>query len=356
MLNIFLDADKGLAYLACNTDQSHEGIEREASRYETGGLLELNIPTRRQIMAREFGEEKTKALTIRKAEEEQEKLTPAELIVLATDQANLLMDIVAKKQLYQVIAGKKYMTVEGWETIGAFNQTHACTDWVLPVESKGEIVAYEAKVNLIKRGAVVGSAIMSCGLDEFPCLGKEGQAKHKSAKSAAQTWATSKAYRMNYSFVAVLAGYEPTPAEEMTGGESPQPKEHFCPIHNVPFIKKGKMKWWGHTYKDESGATQWCNEEKIAKQPAANVTEVIDEPPIEQLEEAKDYIDLQWLKESLQTLRAKKLQAWTESNLLGYMKTTYKVEANTVLEAVGKLDRSQATHFVRRVQETLDLA
>ena len=140
---------------------------------------------------------------------------PREVIKRATEQANALMEIVEQKNLYKAIEGKKYLVVDGWETIGAFNRVHALTDEVQPIMEGDQTIAYEAKVSLWQDGIRIGSAIMSCGLDEFPCRGKEGQAKHKAAKSAAQTWATSKAYRMNFSWVAVLAGFEPTPAEEM---------------------------------------------------------------------------------------------------------------------------------------------
>ena len=63
-LDVFLDADQHLAYLAC-TDYlrtKHEGIERPPSRYEKEGLATLNIPTRREIVERDYGGEKTKAL------------------------------------------------------------------------------------------------------------------------------------------------------------------------------------------------------------------------------------------------------------------------------------------------------
>jgi hypothetical protein len=64
MLNVFLDMESGKAFLACNDWQRthHEGIEREASRYEKEGLASLNIPTRREIMDQDYGREKTKAL------------------------------------------------------------------------------------------------------------------------------------------------------------------------------------------------------------------------------------------------------------------------------------------------------
>ncbi|MBA7537066.1 hypothetical protein ES705_29332 [subsurface metagenome] len=70
---------------------------------------------------------------------------------------------------------------------------------------------------------------------------------------------------------------------------------------------------------------------------------------------AEGFIDIKWLKESLKTLQAKELKAWSESNLLSYIKTTYKVEAKTVLEAAAKLDKGAATHFRKRVEETLQM-
>jgi hypothetical protein len=62
MLNVFLDMNTHKAYLACNSDQSHEGIEREPSRYEKEGLASLNLPTRREMMEQELGKEKTTRL------------------------------------------------------------------------------------------------------------------------------------------------------------------------------------------------------------------------------------------------------------------------------------------------------
>ena len=159
----------------------------------------------------------TKALAVKQELQVDVPRTPIEVIQQATEQANALMNIVEQKKLYAIIQGKRYLEVEAWEVIGAFNRVSAITDYVKPITGKNqEIIGYEAKVNLFKGETMVGSGVMTCGLDEFPCKGKEGQAKNKAAISAAQTWATSKAYRLNYSWVAVLAGYQPVPAEEMT--------------------------------------------------------------------------------------------------------------------------------------------
>ena len=191
-------------------------------------------------------------------------LTPKGVVDNATTQAKLLMDIVEKTNCYQLISGKKYLQVEAWETIGAFNQIHAQTEYIEPITKKDEVIGYKANVLLWKNEQIVGGAIMPCYFTENCCKGKEGDAKHKACMSAAQTFATSKAYRMNYSYVAILAGYEPTPAEEMQGGSKTVKKEHWCEEHNCPFEKKtrGGSTWYAHKLPDG-----WCNETKKGEAP-----------------------------------------------------------------------------------------
>ena len=173
------------------------------------------------------------------------------------------MRIVERQKMFLIIAEKKYLYVEAWQTIGSFSGASAITNWVHPMIDNDNCIGYEAKVDLIRKGEIVSSAIMSCGFDEFPCRGKEGSAKHKAAKSAAQTWAESKAYRMKYGYVAKLAGYEPTPAEEMMTEERKVVQGDICPIHDIPFEKKTNKKgsvWYAH--KTDDG---WCNKSDIDK-------------------------------------------------------------------------------------------
>ena len=60
-----------------------------------------------------------------------------------------------------------------------------------------------------------------CGMDESVTMGQKTiGAKRNSAMSMAQTRATSKAFRMQFAYVAVLGGYAPTPAEEMPPANS----------------------------------------------------------------------------------------------------------------------------------------
>jgi hypothetical protein len=81
----------------------------------------------------------------------------------------------------------------------------------------------------------------------------------------AQTRAGAKAFRNRLAWVVVLAGYRPTPAEEMTENTINQngtgPSEHWCKIHNTPFFKRGKMKDYAHPVKvDGKDTGKWCNE------------------------------------------------------------------------------------------------
>lgn len=194
---------------------------------------------------------------------------PAVVIEQATEWADHLMQIVEDKELYQVIGKKKYLLAEAWQIVTTFGGAHAVPESVSPMkDADGEVIGYEAKVNLLKGGEIVGAGIMSCGFEEFPCRGKKGIAKHRAAMSAAETWATAKAARLNYSWVVVLAGYEATPADEMRdsdGSSEPQvqlqqrpdrPVGPLCDEHRVAYFKRGKMTGYAHPLEDGTG---WHN-------------------------------------------------------------------------------------------------
>lgn len=64
-------------------------------------------------------------------------------------------------------------------------------------------------------------------------------------------------------------------------------------------------------------------------------------------EEARTFIDLDWLKESLTTLK------WT--GVSQYLKDKYKVTGKTVTELVGKLNEVQSVEFTAEIQSRLKL-
>ena len=177
--------------------------------------------------------------------------TPMEQVSQFTEWADALMGVVESRKLYiePKRTGKKYLMVEAWELIGAFAGLRAEVESVEPQRSEdGTIMAYKAKVVLvnIKTREIGGGGIALCGMDESVVQGqKTNGAKHNACMSMAQTRATSKAYRMNYSHVVVLGGYQPTPAEEMVDLKEEtesevtvnEEAEHWCKIHGV------KMYW-----------------------------------------------------------------------------------------------------------------
>ena len=186
--------------------------------------------------------------------------TPMEQVSQFTEWADALMGVVESRKLYidPKRTGKKYLMVEAWELIGAFAGLRAEVESVEPQRSEdGTIMAYKAKVVLvnIKTREIGGGGIALCGMDESVVQGQRTNgAKHNACMSMAQTRATSKAYRMNYSHVVVLGGYEATPAEEMvnlkveTESEATvnEKAEFTCKIHGAKMIWTEKRQTSGY--------------------------------------------------------------------------------------------------------------
>jgi hypothetical protein len=145
------------------------------------------------------------------------------MIAVATELANALSDIVERKRLFTVISGKKFPQVEAWMTIGRMDNVVA-REAERPI--RNEDGSYEAFVELVRLsdGMVIGRASALCGTqDDRPWNNRSEPAR----RSMAVTRATSRAFRQQYSWIMALAGYEPTPADEMpdANGETHQPGE-----------------------------------------------------------------------------------------------------------------------------------
>ncbi len=206
----------------------------------------------------------SQAVTVRPISDTSVLLKPKDVVNAAAEQAKALMDIVDQKKLYKQVEDNKYLKVEAWQLMAAFNNAHFITEYTKPVYEGEKIIAYEAKVNLVKDGEILSSGIMACGLEEFVTQGKAGYAKHIAAQSMAQTRGESKAGRMVYSHIAVLAGYQPTPAEEMENEEAPE--YGICPECDISwqkFVDKKTGKTW-YSHKKSDGT--WCNKSKIDAQ------------------------------------------------------------------------------------------
>jgi hypothetical protein len=138
---------------------------------------------------------------------------PGEMIAQATLIANHLQSVVEKAGLISNIAGKAYPRVEAWTTLATLVGCSARTEWTKPVlDTDGKQVGWEAAVEVVNsHGVVIGRAEAECLRSERNWSGRDDFA----LRSMAQTRATGKALRIPLGWIAVLAGYEATPAEEM---------------------------------------------------------------------------------------------------------------------------------------------
>ena len=134
-----------------------------------------------------------------------------DVIYKATGMAKSLAKIIEDQSLSKVIGGRRYVYVEGWSTLGAMMG-------ILPREV--EVIEhdngdFEATVELIRAsdGEVIGRASSIVGFDEAMWQSRPRYAR----RSMCVTRATGKAFRLLLSWIIKLAGYEPTPAEEMDG-------------------------------------------------------------------------------------------------------------------------------------------
>lgn len=130
--------------------------------------------------------------------------------------AQRLVNIVASKCVgpgYLVnIGGRVYPRIEWWASVSASLGLFPQVVFAKRLDREDE-VAYEAKVAVYRQDQIIASG-------EAMCSNKEGRWQHAdeyAIKSMSITRASGKAYRIPLSFLAVMAGLEATPAEEMAG-------------------------------------------------------------------------------------------------------------------------------------------
>ena len=134
---------------------------------------------------------------------------PQDVVAQATAIATTLAAVIDKRRLYSTIQRKRYVRVEGWTTLGAMMGVLPREVDVVPDGEGG----YTATVELIRAtdGQVIGRGSAAVGMDE-PTWAKRPE---YARRSMAVTRATGKAFRLGFSWIMTLAGYEVTPAEEM---------------------------------------------------------------------------------------------------------------------------------------------
>src|SRR4030042_1921913 len=136
---------------------------------------------------------------------------PQEVLEEAKTAAKALGEVVAGKKKPVIIQGEQYLEFEDWQTVGRFYGISAkiiSTNFI----QLGDVQGFEARAVALR---VDGQEVSGA---EAMCLNDESNWKGRPLfmlRSMAQTRACAKALRNVLAWVVVLAGYRPTPAEEI---------------------------------------------------------------------------------------------------------------------------------------------
>ena len=137
--------------------------------------------------------------------------------------ASILKTHIVKNQLFTKIAGKNYVHVEGWQFAGGLIGTMPRIVKIDDLSKTGDVKwLAQAEIVELKTGKVVGTGFAVCSNKE----NKKKSFDEYAVLSMAQTRAIGKAYRNTIGWVIKLAGYEGTPAEEISekqGKDTPEP-------------------------------------------------------------------------------------------------------------------------------------
>lgn len=175
---------------------------------------------------------------------------PDVVLAEATRAAKALARIIESKPKKVQFNGKTYLQFEDWQTLGRFYGVTAVsrsTKFAEYGSDEFSIRGFEAQADalLVSTGQIISSAEAMCLDDESNWSGKP----LFQLKSMAQTRACAKALRNVLAWVVVLAGYAPTPAEEMDGvatGESESgvrsPRRKSAKSAESKFISEAQQK------------------------------------------------------------------------------------------------------------------
>ena len=153
-------------------------------------------------------------------------------------QAEAVVQYMAQKctgpRFISMIQGRQYPKVEWWTTVGAslglFPQETSS------VRTCADPLTYEGIVEVRHGDQVISRASAICSASERTWAKRDEYA----IKSMATTRATGKAYRLAFSFLAVMAGLEPTPAEEMPHEPPQKPRDRQAIINEIAVLVEQK--------------------------------------------------------------------------------------------------------------------
>lgn len=167
----------------------------------------------------------------------------------AAKAAAALRQVVESKPDKLVLGGKTYLKFEDWQTLGRFYGVTAAATSTNYIEY-GRVRGFEAHARalLVSTDQVVSEAEAMC-LDDEPKWSTRAKYSYQNGqrtqvgteqvplfqlRSMAQTRACAKALRNVLAWVVVLAGYAPTPAEEMDSVKNSSSPVNAAPVKRVP--------------------------------------------------------------------------------------------------------------------------
>lgn len=136
-----------------------------------------------------------------------------EILNEAKEAAMNLKRVISQKDKPVMFNGEQFLEFEDWQTAGQFYGYTVITGDAVPAEIDGIKGAKAGAKLLDKDGHIVGGAEAFCMRDERNWSEKPWF----QIASMAQTRAGSKAFRNRLAWFVVMAGFKPTPAEEIDG-------------------------------------------------------------------------------------------------------------------------------------------
>ncbi len=286
---------------------------------------------------------------------------PDRVISEARIAVNVFKGVIEQKPRKVIINKEQYLEYEDWQTLGEFYRCSAITRDAVPIEVDG-VKGAKAHADLVNidTGLIIGGA-------EAYCLRDEENWRDKpwfQLASMAQTRAGAKAFRNRLAWVAVMAGYRPTPAEEMESQRAAKAEdEHWCPEHNCAFreFRKDGNHWYSHKNADGT----WCNEDRQPKAetetPNGHVAvpvkgDVKTEATLSKVTPPVDLgIDMKWLEDSFAKIKWTKDATW-KSWLKSKANYTNLDLAGDILEVIARMTKEQKEFFVHEIQQRAEMA
>ena len=165
--------------------------------------------------------------------------------------AKQIKDYIIKNNLSVPIVGKDYVMVEGWQFAGSLMSLFPRIVKVEQIKPNEWLA--QAEIINRKTNEVVGTGFALCSKTET----KKASFDEYAILSMAQTRAIGKAFRNVIGWIIKLAGYEPTPAEEIKRVEVKKSTE---PENGTDHISKLKAELYKMGAKNEKDAIKIIKE------------------------------------------------------------------------------------------------